>query len=106
MIPGIFLIRKICLNRYHAINVRELARQARLVIKEDFFSTLVEILRYNDDPETRQDAKELEQGYIHFPRNERREFGKCDEYCKSLVFRFRRSLIYSLFKTLAQLQTS
>ena len=71
-----------------------------------FFPTLVEILGYNEDPETRQDATELEWGYIHFPRNERREFGKCDEYCKSLVFRFRRSLIYSLFKTLAQLQTS
>ena len=36
-----------------------------------FFSTLVEILGYNEDPETRQDATELEQGYIHFPRNER-----------------------------------
>ena len=54
-----------------------------------FFSTLVEILGYNEDPETRQDAKELEQGYIHFPRNERVEFCRCDEYYKSLVFRFR-----------------
>ena len=54
-----------------------------------FFSTLVEILGYNEDPETRQDATELEWGYIYFPRNERREFGKSDEYCKSLVFRFR-----------------
>ena len=54
-----------------------------------FFSTLVEILGYNEDPETRQDATELEWGYIHFPRNERREFCKYDEYCKSLVFRFR-----------------
>ena len=93
-------------DRYQAIIVR-LARKARLIIKEDyFFSIIAEILGYNEDPETRQDATELEWGYIHFPRNERREFGKCDEYCKSLVFRFRRSLIYSLFKTLAQLQTS
>ena len=36
-----------------------------------FFSTLVEILGYNEDPETGQDATELEQGYIHFPRNEK-----------------------------------
>ena len=104
-----FLIRKICLNWYHAIDVR-LAGQARLIINAGkgrfFFSTFVEILGYNEDPETRQDATELEWGYIYFPRNERREFGKSDEYCKSLVFRFRWSLIYSLFKTLAQLQTS
>ena len=70
---SIFLIRKICLNWYHAINVR-LTWQAKLVIKEDFFSTLVEILGYNEDLETRQDATELEWGYIHFPRNERGEF--------------------------------
>ena len=68
-----------------------------------YFSILVEILGYNEDPETRQDAKELEWGYI---RNEREEFCKCDEFCKSLVFRLRWSLIYSLFKTVAQLQTS
>ena len=37
-----------------------------------------------------------------FPGNERGEFCKCDEYYKSLVFRFRRSSMYSLFKTLAQ----
>ena len=55
------------------MNVR-LTWQAKLVIKEDFFSTLVEILGYNEDPETRQDATELEWGYIHFPRNERGEF--------------------------------
>ena len=36
-----------------------------------FFSTLVEILGYNEDPETRQDATELEQGYI--PSQEMKE---------------------------------
>ena len=41
------------------------------------------ILGYNEDPETRQDATELEWGYIHFPRNEGGEFCKCDEYCQS-----------------------
>ena len=45
-------------------------------------------------------------GLHSFPRNEREEFCKCDEFCKSLVFRLRWSLIYSLFKTVAQLQTS
>ena len=45
-------------------------------------------------------------GWHSFPRNEKGEFCKCDEFCKSLVFRLRWSLIYSLFKTLAQLQTS
>ena len=43
----------------------------------------MEILGYNEDPETRQDATELEQGYIHFPRNERGEFCKCDDSLQS-----------------------
>ena len=51
-------------DRYQAIIVR-LARKARLIIKEDyFFSIIAEILGYNEDPETRQDATELEWGYI------------------------------------------
>ena len=58
-------------DRYQAIIVR-LARQARLIIKEDyFFSILAEILGYNEDPETRQDATELEWGYI--PSQEMKE---------------------------------
>ena len=47
-----------------------------------YFSILVEILGYNEDPETRQDAKELEWGYIPFQEMKEKNFASVTSFAR------------------------
>ena len=47
-----------------------------------YFSILVEILGYNEDPETRLDAKELEWGYIPFQEMKEKNFASVTSFAR------------------------